>query len=73
MGTKTRSLIRWTLAAAGLAVVAGAAPADAGAGNLCALAKRQGWVPARDTCVNALDTDVTGDGRADLVLLYDRT
>ena len=73
MGTKTRSVIRWTLAAAGLAVLAGAAPADAGSGNLCARGKRLGWVPARDTCVNALDADVTGDGRADLVLLYDRT
>jgi hypothetical protein len=30
-------------------------------------------VPAQDACVNALAADVTGDGRADLVLLYDRT
>ena len=69
---------RWIFAAVAVplalvALVTGATPADAGAGNLCALAKRQGSVPARDTCVNALDTDVTGDGRADLVLLYDRT
>ena len=73
MSTKNRSVIGWTLAAAVLAVAAGAAPAHAGAGNLCALAKRQGFVPARDTCVSALSADVTGDGRADLVLLYDRT
>jgi len=50
-----------------------AVPAAAGAGGLCALAKRQHLMPAADTCVNALSADVTGDGRADLVLLYDRT
>jgi hypothetical protein len=73
MGTRNGSAIRSTLAAVVLAAVAGAGPAHAGAGNLCALAKREGFVPARDTCVSALSTDVTGDGRADLVLLYDRT
>ena len=69
------SPIRWASAtiAAVLAVVAGAAPAHAGAGALCALAKRQGYMPVRDTCVSALRADVTGDGRPDLVLLYDRT
>jgi len=57
--------------AVGAAAPAGAAPA--GAGGLCTVAKRQQLMPARDTCVNALKADVTGDGRADLVLLYDRT
>jgi hypothetical protein len=78
MGVNNGSPLRWISAAVGVplalvALVAGATPANAGAGNLCALAQRQGSLPARDTCVNALDADVTGDGRADLVLLYDRT
>lgn len=76
MGTINGSRIRWVSAAAALslALVAGAIPAQAGAATgLCTLAKRQGSMPARDTCVNAIRADVTGNGRADLVLLYDRT
>lgn len=63
-----------TTAAAVVALLVSCAPAGATpARNLCALARRQGSLPPRDTCVNALAADVTGDGRADLVLLYDRT
>ena len=61
-------------AAAVIAAAVGTPVARAGfgGGGFCGLAYQKGLVPAGDTCYNGLRVDVTGDGRTDLVVLYDR-
>ncbi len=44
----------------------------AGGGNVCPLASRSRYLPARSGCVTVLRADVEGNGRLDLVLLYER-
>jgi len=41
-----------------------------GTQSLCTKARRLGYVPKQDVCSDALTTDIDGDGRRDLVLLY---
>jgi len=71
-----RATLRLTaLVTLGLGTLLAGSPAGAAptlAGNLCGLAQRRHLLPTGDTCVNAVRADVTGSGRADLVLLYDR-
>jgi hypothetical protein len=80
-----RALLGWAVLLVGLAAVSSgdavaarvvhtegflASPAADGTQSPCSKAKRLGYVPNQDVCSDALTTDIDGDGRPDLVLLY---